>query len=83
MLIAVKVITPKLRPDWVIVPALNTGKLEQLLPALDCVDVLKWHANGGHIAASCIAASCIETFLLAETGLLDHLEATITWCLSP
>jgi transcriptional regulator GlxA family with amidase domain len=83
--IPVRVITADLKPDWVIVPALNTGQPEQLIPALGRSDVkqakaqlLKWHAEGAHIAASCIG-----TFLLAETGLLDHREATTTWWLAP
>jgi hypothetical protein len=57
------------------------GKPEQLLPAPDRVDVkqakaqfLEWDGDGGRIPAS-----CIETFLLAETGLLDHHQATTTW----
>ena len=85
MPIPVHAITPKLKPDWVIVPALNTGVPDRLLPALERPDVkqakaqlLKWHAGG-----ACIAASCIGTFLLAETGLLDHREATTTWWLAP
>lgn len=83
--IPVKPITPALKPDWVIVPALNTGTPDLLLPALERSDVkeagaqlLKWHAKGAHIGASCIG-----TFLLAETGLLDQREATTTWWLSP
>ena len=40
-------------PDWVVIPALNTGTPELLLPALERPDVkkakaqlLKWHAEG-------------------------------------
>lgn len=83
--ITVKAITPDLKPDWVIVPALNTGRPEQLVPALDRRDVdqakqqlRKWHAAGVRIAAACIG-----TFLLAEAGLLDQREATTTWWLAP
>lgn len=85
MPIPVQPITDDWHPDWVILPALGTGTPEQLLPALERADVKKakaqllaWHAGG-----SLIAASCIGTFLLAETGLLDHREATTTWWLSP
>ena len=85
MPIPVNPITPNLKPDWVIVPALNTGTPDRLLPALERADVkqaksqlLNWHAEGTRIAASCIG-----TFLLAETGLLDHREATTTWWLAP
>src|ERR1700744_4604331 len=70
--IPVHAITPDLKPDWVIVPALNTGRPEQLIPALARRDVIQavaqlrtWHAEGAQIAASCIG-----TFLLAEAGLL-------------
>jgi transcriptional regulator GlxA family with amidase domain len=83
--IPVKTITPQLKPDWVIVPALNTGTPDRLLPALERPDIkqakaqlLKWHAAGARVAASCIG-----TFLLAETGLLDHRQATTTWWLAP
>jgi transcriptional regulator GlxA family with amidase domain len=83
--IPVKPVTPDLKPDWVIVPALNTSRPEQLIPALDRRDVKQateqlrsWHAAGAHIAASCIG-----TFVLAEAGLLDGGEATTTWWLSP
>jgi len=81
----VQAITPDLKPDWVIVPALNTGRPEQLIPALERRDVIqaktqlrKWHDEGAQIAAACIG-----TFLLAEAGLLDHQEATTTWWLAP
>jgi transcriptional regulator GlxA family with amidase domain len=83
--IPVQTITPDLKPDWVIVPALNTGRPEQLVPALGRADVrkataqlLRWHAQGVRLAASCIGS-----FILAETGLLDHQEATTTWWLAP
>lgn len=81
----VKAVTPDLEPDWVIVPALNTGRPEQLVPALERRDIkqareqlLKWHAGGARIGASCIGS-----FIVAETGLLDHQEATTTWWLAP
>ena len=83
--IPVRAVTPELNPDWVVVPALSTGTPEQLVPALARPDVrqagallLKWHADGAQIAASCIG-----TFLVAETGLLDRREATTTWWLAP
>ena len=83
--VPVKTIAADLKPDWVIVPALNTARPEQLIPALDRQDVKqateqlrKWHAEGARIAASCIG-----TFVVAETGLLDHQEATTTWWLAP
>jgi len=83
--IPVKPIKATLKPDWVIVPALNTGSPDRLLLALERPDVkqakaqlLKWHAKGVRIAASCIG-----TFLLAETGLLNQREATTTWWLAP
>jgi transcriptional regulator GlxA family with amidase domain len=83
--IPVRAVTPDLKPDWVIVPALATGTPAQLVPALERPDVrkakaqlLKWHADGAQIAASCIG-----TFLVADCGLLDHREATTTWWLAP
>jgi transcriptional regulator GlxA family with amidase domain len=83
--VPVRPVTPDLKPDWVIVPALATGTPEVLVPALARADVrkaqaqlLKWHGQGAQIAASCIG-----TFLLAETGLLDGREATTTWWLAP
>jgi transcriptional regulator GlxA family with amidase domain len=73
------------QPDWVIVPALTTSTPDVLLPALERKDVKRaieqlrrWHDQGAHIAGSCIGS-----FLLAETGLLDGHEATTTWWLGP
>ena len=83
--IPVQAITPALKPDWVIVPALSTGTPDRLLPALERPDVKqagaqmrKWRAEGAQIAASCIG-----TFIVAESGLLDHQDATTTWWLAP
>jgi transcriptional regulator GlxA family with amidase domain len=83
--IPVQALTADLKPDWVIVPALNTGRPEQLVPALERPDILqakaqlqKWHADGARIGASCIGS-----FVVAESGLLDHQEATTTWWLAP
>ena len=83
--IPVRAITQDLKPDWVFVPALATGTPELLVPALGRPDVRKAQAQlrTWHEAGAQIAASCIGTFLLAETGLLDHREATTTWWLAP
>lgn len=85
MSIPVQPITPKLKPDWVIVPALGATVAQTLIPALDRADVkdgiaqlAAWHDEGVKIAAACIG-----TFVVAETGLLDGQEATTTWSLSP
>ncbi|MGY2200735.1 GlxA family transcriptional regulator [Pseudomonas gingeri] len=85
LLVPVQAIAADPTPDWVIVPALGTGTPEVLVPALERADVqaakaqlLKWHAGG-----ALLAASCIGTFLLADIGLLDHREATTTWWLAP
>ena len=72
-------------PDWVIVPALNAKQPGPLLEALERRDVRTaiaqlrtWHADGLRIAAACIG-----TFLVAEAGVLDDMEATTTWSLAP
>jgi transcriptional regulator GlxA family with amidase domain len=85
LIVPVKAVTAKLKPDWVILPALATSTPELLIPALERSDVKqaiaqlgKWHERGAKIATSCIGA-----FLLAETGLLDYREATTTWWLAP
>jgi transcriptional regulator GlxA family with amidase domain len=83
--ITVKSITPDLKPDWVVVPALNTARPEQLVPALERRDVnqAKEHLRRWHAAGARIAAACIGTFVVAEAGLLDQREATTTWWLAP
>jgi transcriptional regulator GlxA family with amidase domain len=85
LIIPVEPVAQNYKPDWVVVPALGASTPELLVPALGRPDVkeataqiLKWHGDGARVAASCIG-----TFVVAETGLLDHREATTTWWLSP
>jgi transcriptional regulator GlxA family with amidase domain len=85
LVIPVEPIPANYKPDWVIVPALGASTPELLIPALERPDVKdakalirKWHEGGAQVAASCIG-----TFVVAETGLLDHREATTTWWLAP
>jgi transcriptional regulator GlxA family with amidase domain len=72
-------------PDWVVVPAPGFKTPGPLLAALarpdvrDAVEVIRdWATRGANTAAACIG-----TFVLAESGLLDHQLATTTWWLSP
>ena len=83
--VPVQAVTPALKPDWVVVPALGTSTPDLLVPALERPDVRqamvqlrRWREEGAQIATSCVG-----TFLVAETGLLDHREATTTWWLAP
>ena len=73
------------RADWVVVPAPGIREPERLIERMqdrDARDAMtylrRWHADGIGVAAACIG-----TFLLAETGLLDNREATTTWSLAP
>lgn len=72
-------------PDLVIVPAMAYKMPAQLVAALGRDDVgeackaLQVWARGG----TRIAAACIGTFVLAESGLLDGQDATTTWWLTP
>jgi transcriptional regulator GlxA family with amidase domain len=85
MRVPVKPASAMTRPDWLIVPAPATKMPAQLLPALarrDVIDAMQLltqqHADGVKIAAACIG-----TFVLAESGLLDGHEATTSWWLAP
>ena len=72
-------------PDWVVVPAIGAkmpGPLQQALARPDVRDagatLRGWHAAGANLAAACIG-----TFVLAESGLLAGQRATTTWWLVP
>jgi transcriptional regulator GlxA family with amidase domain len=84
--LAVPVQTPGARaPDCVVVPAIGfkmPGPLETALARPDIADaaaLLRRWADRDSI----VAAACIGTFVLAESGLLDGRRATTTWWLAP
>jgi transcriptional regulator GlxA family with amidase domain len=73
------------RPDCVVVPAIGFKMPDQLEVALTRPDVgdatsalRRWATRN-----TTITAACIGTFVLAESGLLDHQHATTTWWLAP
>lgn len=72
------------QPDWVVVPAIGEKMPEALETALERRDVADaaaaLRAQAGNGAR--IAAACIGTFVLAESGLLDQRQATTTWWLA-
>jgi len=72
-------------PDCVVVPALGfkmPGPLENALArpdVRDAGDALRQWARRG----ATMTAACVGTFVMAESGLLDHQHATTTWWLAP
>src|SRR5579872_236955 len=72
-------------PDCVVVPAIGYKMPDPLLCALarpeirDATVALREWAKQG----ATMAAACIGTFVMAESGLLDHHQATTTWWLAP
>lgn len=83
--VPVTLIDRNAKPDWVVVPAIGEKMPDALQVALGRADVrdagnaLQYFADqGAHIAAACIG-----TFVLAESGLLDGEVATTTWWLAP
>ena len=72
-------------PDWVVVPAIGVKLPEPLVAALAAPQVAAagqalrtWAQRGASVAAACVG-----TFVLAESGLLDRHESTTTWWLAP
>lgn len=71
--------------DWIVVPAIGYKMPETLVPALarrdvqDAAAALRERASAG----TQLAAACIGSFVLAESGLLDRQRATTTWWLAP
>jgi transcriptional regulator GlxA family with amidase domain len=71
-------------PDCVVVPAIGfkmPGPLEAALGRPDVRDAAaalrQWARRG-----ATITAACIGTFVMAESGILDHHRATTTWWLA-
>jgi transcriptional regulator GlxA family with amidase domain len=72
-------------PDCVVVPAIGfkmPGPLEAALARADVRDAAmalrQWYRRG-----ATVTAACVGTFVMAESGLLDHHHATTTWWLAP
>jgi transcriptional regulator GlxA family with amidase domain len=72
-------------PECVVVPAIGfkmPGPLEDALGRPDIADagacLRQWAKQG-----ATMSAACIGTFVMAESGLLDHHHATTTWWLAP
>lgn len=72
-------------PECVVVPAIGykmPGPLEHALARPDVRDATtllrQWSRRG-----AMMTAACIGTFVMAESGLLDHQRATTTWWLAP
>ena len=70
--------------DLVIVPGWGMEGTDDLAPVLALVESREARSAGRwlrllHAGGATIAAGCTATFLLAEAGLLDGLQATTSW----
>jgi transcriptional regulator GlxA family with amidase domain len=82
--VPVRAIAPR-APDCVVLPAIGIkmpGPLEMALARPDIRDaghaLREWDRRG-----ATMTAACVGTFVMAESGLLDHHQATTTWWLAP
>jgi len=72
-------------PDCIVVPAIGFKMPDPLEAALarpdvqDAAAALRQWARRG----ATMTAACVGTFVMAESGLLDHHQATTTWWLAP
>lgn len=75
---------PARTPDWTVIPAIGEKTPDGLQAALRRRDIADATAALREQSARGvrIAAACIGTFVLAESGLLDGQNATTTWWLS-
>lgn len=71
--------------DWLVLPALGAKMPPALVAALATREVrdAAAHLRERHAAGTRIAAACIGGFVLAESGLLDGHDATVSWWLGP
>jgi len=82
--VPVNAIDPR-TPDCVVVPAIGFKMPDPLETALARPDIgdasavlQRWSRRG-----ATMTAACVGTFVMAESGLLDHHRATTTWWLAP
>src|SRR5215475_9941972 len=72
-------------PGCVVVPAIGFKMPDPLQTALarpevqDAAEALRHWARRG----ATMTAACVGTFIMAESGLLNHQQATTTWWLAP
>ncbi|HDW3841011.1 TPA: helix-turn-helix domain-containing protein [Raoultella ornithinolytica] len=71
--------------DWLVLPAIGAKMPPQLVDALATREVREAavYLRERHAAGTHIAAPCIGGFVLAESGLLDGHDATVSWWLAP
>ncbi|WP_105437892.1 GlxA family transcriptional regulator [Neorhizobium sp. T25_13] len=70
---------------WLVVPAIACKMPDVLVPALGRPDIRDAGVvlREAKAAGMNIAAACIGTFVLAESGLLDGEKSTTSWWLAP